>query len=630
MAFRIFWRLLVVLLLVGCSSQASAQRRLPAVKNARPSLTQLVTAPIPERDLYALTDELKLRPPRAIPHVIRTTSPNFPVGHQDPFYVLTEDKNHFFDMHATIRAKTPHLYFYVQNGAQVNQAALEKAAYTFEHSTYPTDRSFFGSEWTPGVDGDPHITCLIGDLKSASAAGYYSAEDEYPQLVNKYSNQREMIYLNSTAVLPGDGTFDRTLAHEFQHMIHWHMHPHDNAWLNEGMSMLAEYLNHYPPNDEARTYLGMPETQLTSWSLDGNVSIAHYGAAYLFLGYLYQRFGRGLIKDMLADRRHTDLALVNAALRKHHVAEPADQIFADWVVANYAPNHTLRGSRGGYALLLPHSVAMTKTAVVPFSYTGAVAPYGAQYIVLDALSKQRPFRLHFRAPSSMPLVGLHTSVPYWWSNRGDMSDTRLSRAVDLRHVQHATLHFSTWYDIEKDYDYGYVEVSRDGGKTWDTLRAADTTAANPNGANYGNAFTSGSKGWRSETLNLTAYVGHVVKLRFEYITDDEYNGQGWAIRHITIPDIGFHDDLTGWSTRGFVPVASNLLPSRWNVQLLAYTAHGLHVSKLPLSAADTGSVLIDPAKEGLTKLVVVAFTAVPKTTVKTSYTVSASSIASDR
>jgi len=49
-----------------------------------------------------------------------------------------------------------------------------------------------------------------------------------------------------------------------------------------------------------------------------------------------------------------------------------------------------------------------------------------------------------------------------------------------------------------------------------------------------------------------------------------------------------------------------------------------------LSAADTGSVLIDPAKEGLTKLVVVAFTAVPKTTVKTSYTVSASSIASDR
>ena len=39
---------------------------------------------------------------------------------------------------------------------------------------------------------------------------------------------------------------------------------------------------------------------------------------------------------------------------------------------------------------------------------------------------------------------------------------------DLTRLQKATLQFSTWYNIEKDYDYAYVEVSTDSGKTWDT------------------------------------------------------------------------------------------------------------------------------------------------------------------
>jgi len=109
--------------------------------------------------------------PRPIPAVLRTTSPNYPVGHSSTFYILGEDTNRYFQAPATIRYKTPHLYMYVQNGLSVDSAALRKAADLFEHSTYPTDRSYFGSEWRPGVDGDPHIVCLIADLRSASAGG---------------------------------------------------------------------------------------------------------------------------------------------------------------------------------------------------------------------------------------------------------------------------------------------------------------------------------------------------------------------------------------------------------------------------------------------------------------------------
>src|SRR2546421_80092 len=83
---------------------------------------------------------------RPIPHVIRTTSPNYPVGHQDRFSVLAEDQNRYFTMKATIVAKTAHLYIYVQNGVKVNQSTTQAAADYFEKSIYPTDRASFGSE----------------------------------------------------------------------------------------------------------------------------------------------------------------------------------------------------------------------------------------------------------------------------------------------------------------------------------------------------------------------------------------------------------------------------------------------------------------------------------------------------
>ena len=63
----------------------------------------------------------------------------------------------------------------------------------------------------------------------------------------------------------------------------------------------------------------------------------------------------------------------------------------------------------------------------------------------------------------------HSGRYVWWSNRGDESDTTLTRTFDLTGLEQATLQAWLWYDIEKDYDYAYVEVSTDGGQTWEVL-----------------------------------------------------------------------------------------------------------------------------------------------------------------
>ncbi|HZS93218.1 MAG TPA: hypothetical protein VFA78_00335 [Chloroflexota bacterium] len=615
----------VLVLIAGCfgfiarsNGSLTLDRSEPRVSaREMQALAQLVSKPIPARNLYTLTSQLRLHPPRTFSHVVRRTSPNYKVGHQDTFWVLGEDKNRFFRLKARILAEEPHIYIYVQNGITVSAAQAQTAADTFEHKIYPTDRKHFGSEWIPGVDGDPHITCLVGHLRSSGLGGYYSAEDEYPTIVNPYSNQREMIYINADSAVPGSGMFDQYVAHEFQHMIHWHTHPHDNAWLNEGMSVLAEYINHYPDPIYATAFGSLPTTQMDAWSGINDPSIlAHYGAAYLFLTYLYDRYGSGLIHDIVGESRYTDFQAIDAALQKHHIAETARQLFQQWVVAN-----TLKPEPGHgiyHYPQLPATVSVAKKLTAPFTDRASIPPWAARYVTIEPGTS--PIHLKFSGATSVPLVSA-SGLNFWWSNREDMTETQLERTVDLRHVHQVTLTFQAWYRIEKDYDYAYVEASIDG-KSWQTLPATTTTFANPFRASYGAGFTGSSGGWRNETVDLSRFAGHLLHLRFQYVTDDEYNEQSLAVRNIAIPAIGYRDNGAGWHAAGFVHVLGNRLPNQWTVQVIEHTAKGVSVKQMPVGANGRGSLTINPA--GLTKIEVAVFTTAPKTTDRSPYTLSAS------
>ncbi len=634
MRFILPQRVLPALVLAGLSVVGAARihavrqdTTTPRVQVASRILARQLVQPIPYRNLYALAQEFTLHGKAIGSHVVRRTSPNYPVGHADSFQVLSEDANHFFTMHATIRAETPHLYLYVQNGLKYSNSVLQQAAHKFENVTYPTDRSYFGSEWRPGIDGDPHITCLVGDLQSTSTgtAGFFSAEDEYPRSVNPYSNEREMFYINSVNTTPGSTDFDTTLAHEFQHMIHWHMHPHEELWLNEGMSMLAQVLNKYSDDGFGQTFISQSNTQLNTWN--EVVPYAHYGAALLFLAYLYDHYGVTIVRDILADKQYTDFPLIDDVLRKMHIQLTAHEVFQRWVLANLVDDPSIAHGVYAYKALnaLAHPISVKTTKSIPVSYTGKVAPYTADYVGIDTSAQKQPVRITVSAPPTMPVVSAPGTAPFWYANRGDMSDPHMDRSFDLTKVRHATLSFTTWYDIEKDYDYAYVEASTNGGKTWTTLNATHTTLSNPFRASYGYAYTGASGGWRDASASLNRYAGHRVQIRFEYVTDDGYTGQGFVVRNIAIPEIGFHDTFTGWHQSGFLPVTGDAVAAEWSLDLVLYTSHGVHIRHVPMSATGNLSTTIDPVKDGIKRIVTVVFVSAPKTTVQSAYTLSASS-----
>jgi hypothetical protein len=221
----------------------------------------------------------------------------------------------------------------------------------------------------------------------------------------------------------------------------------------------------------------------------------------------------------------------------------------------------------------------------------------------------------------------HSGKYFWWSNRGDNSDMTLTRAFDLTGLSQATLKAWLWYDIEQDWDYAYIEVSTDGGQTWDILKGQHTTDSNPNGNSFGHAYTGKSQGavdeapdWVEEEIDLTPYVGQEILLRFEYITDGAVNHVGFCVDDIAVPELGYFYDTESdeqWMAEGFIRT-DNILPQRFLVQLIEL-GPGVRVRRMELDEAQTGRLVVEGLGKRVERAVLVVSALAPVTTELASY-----------
>ncbi|GAC1491912.1 MAG: immune inhibitor A [Candidatus Limnocylindrales bacterium] len=454
--------------------------------------------------------------------------------------------------------------------------ALQTTANVFETRIYPTNRATYGSEWSPGIDADPRINVLVAKIPGR-AAGYYSSADEYPTWVNEYSAQREMIYINALAARFATDNLYAVLAHEFCHMQQFNKRVRSVVWFNEGQAQLCERLNNVGSGFE-QSFLRQPDTQLNDWPDLDDTSALHYGGSFLFLEWLRQHAGGAdLINALMAKGIDTPDDL-DTVLRSRGQAGVEEQ-FADFVAANALIGASPE-DRYAYRSGVRPTIAATATAqdrlASGASFRGTVHQWAARYVELP----KTPVHLRFGGARTARLIPTdpHSGRAFWWSDRADGFDASLTRSVDLRPVTKATLSFWSWYDIEKDFDYGYVAASTDGGRTWTTLRTDRTTTEDPNGNNLGHGLTGTSggpkPGWVEQKADLGAFAGKQILLRFEYVTDGALNLDGWAIDDLSIPEIGWSDDAEAdrdWTASGFIR-STNLVRQRFVVQILRFGA----------------------------------------------------------
>jgi hypothetical protein len=564
----------------------------PQPVSATTTEARLLAAELPQRDIRLLAERLRKTGP--IPAVVHETPPSYEIGDRHTFWVGNVDTMDQFQITAVLRYETPHLYMWVEDGLSYDQDALARSAETFESKTYPTNRAFFGDEWTPGVDNDPrlHVLHSTGQRMGSSVAGYYSSADEYSQLANPYSNEREMFYISLSGMRPGTSFYNGVLAHEFQHMIHWANDRNEETWLNEGCSELAAYLNGYDPGGFDWLFVADPDVQLTTWPEIGSAG-PHYGGSYLFVAYFMGRFGEEVMQRVVAHPAN-GVAGFDAVLADQGLT--FDDVFADWLVANYVDNLSVIGGEARERYAYPDHVVGPVTLdathdTYPAQRASTVHQYAADYV---ELAGRGDLAIFFQGDTQARLVPAeaHSGRYAWWSNRGDDSDMMLTQRFDLRALNSATLQVWMWYDIEEDWDYAYVEISTDGGQTWDVLTGPSSTSSNPNGNSFGPAYTGRSNGWIEESFDLGAYAGREVLLRFEYVTDDAVNRPGWLIDDIRIPELGYEDDMESgageWQADGFV-YSDNRVAQRYRVQVIA-TGRTLQVLPVSLDETQRGQI----------------------------------------
>jgi immune inhibitor A len=509
---------------------------------------------------------------------------------------------------AVLLAVTEHAYFWVESTLDYDQQLMQEAAYRFESEYFPPLAKLYGTDWQVGVDDDPRFSALhLDGYAEGTELGFFNSGDQYPRSVNSGSNEQEIVYLNMENLKVGEPLYYGTLVHELQHLIQWQSDPNEPIWLSEGLAQFTELYVGLDTVDTSIDYLNEPETRLNTWPSDAgdDEMFAHYGAAYLFVVYFWERFGDQAIQALM-QQPADGLAGFNAVLKTQDPLLSLDQFVLDWATANYLDDPAYGPDYSYEHLTLADPDASDVTGVTPYETLDDLEQFGVSYIDLDLTGQ------HTVAFAGDSLATLIPAAPYsgeamWYVPALDELDAQLTAPFDLTNLDQANLTFWTWYDLEDDYDFAYVSASDDGGATWDVLMPTHAQAGE-----YGPALTGRSVkvdktngGWIQETVSLSAYTGSPVLIRFEVLSDSAIAKTGFAIDDIAVPELAYLDDveLEGgvWQAHGFVRTGYQV-PQIWRLNLIL-PGPAPRVEALDLDSGSRGQWTIDFGDQGGTLVV---------------------------
>ena len=241
------------------------------------------------------------------------TSAGASVGETRQFWILSG--SYMKETETVCRKITGNSVFYVEKEASaVTDEHLDYLAGELEEKL-PLMREKFGYE--NDIDGNGKLIYVIANM-GEDIFGYFYAIDKYAD--ENGSNNGDILYINALYF----SEFEKykidlaaTLVHEFQHMAFFDTlvrlgRTHSAVvWINEGLSMLAEFFCGYAEPHES--YItGTLSNQGVSLIEDDGDSV-DYGLSLLFMRYLQERFGESFIKKIYSSSQ-TGTASVEEAV----------------------------------------------------------------------------------------------------------------------------------------------------------------------------------------------------------------------------------------------------------------------------------------------------------------------------
>ena len=277
----------------------------------------------------------------------------------------------------------------------VNQSMVDMVTDRFLRSGTGNDiydwvTAIFGSPWGPhsfsnliAPDAANQIHILLFDIDNdgfgeTGTAGYYFTGNNFLKESLEGSgipsNERLMFYMDAPLLAKQEGPsweatdwgpseVVATLAHEFQHMIHFYQKSVayevlSEAWLNEMASEVAEDLvadkimlgdgprgvAYHDPTAGSRgitsgrlpRYNLYNDIQVTTW--DGNLE--NYSISYALGAYLARTYGGAALFQSIVQNPGTGTDAIEGALRDRGHNVSFGDVLADWAVANLLSDNT--------------------------------------------------------------------------------------------------------------------------------------------------------------------------------------------------------------------------------------------------------------------------------------------------
>ncbi len=523
----------------------------------------------------------------------------YTVGQQRSFYVPGEDEEAVL-IDANLAAKSKHLYFWIEDGVRFNEKRVEFLVEVFENEIYPMNLAMFGSEWSPGIDGDVRINILYAKTKAVDFHGYFQRINEYSKKVFYDSNAVEMFVINANRASLNEDAVLGLMAHEHLHLIHWFADQNEELWFDEGFAELSNYLSGYAYGLMDDYYLNVPDLQLNAWSRD--FEYEHYGAGFLFVNYLYTRLGEQAIFDLIQSDENSLQSIVGW-LQDQPIFDEVrgrdllmEDVVLDWMVTNLVLDEDMMDGRFEYKNYADASQVEVEVPLVPMAgddYFYVVHQFGADYLKVDATAG---FDMHFDGDDLIRLVDSPVTQGDFalWSSTVPYSVSRIVHEFDLSEVTgKVRLTFDTWFELIEGEDLVLLMISTDGGENWTTTEALFAEREIDDEFYY---WTGRSEGWRNESVDLSDFVGEKVLVRFESLIVEGEGKRGIWFDNLKVKAIdyamGFEEEDASWQVEGFVRV-NDLLPQGFAVAAVIDDGEEKMVEYLTLDAGNQFDFSID-------------------------------------
>lgn len=457
----------------------------------------------------------------------------------------------------------------------VSDAQVDHLVSEFDTEIHPTESELFGTPTprdgndSPVANGtefpdDYYHTSENAENKTALLVTNIRDENyddpEYPVYTAGYYSPTVQTYTNRNVITVDSADWNAlnesnqrvgiegTFAHEYQHLIHGDYDSDETSWVNEGMSDFAEYAVGYGvPEGHVSAYEQLPSNSLTNWGDQGDINIlADYGEAYLFQMYLNDRYGSEFISDLFEEEKN-GIAGVEQTLDEHGANTDFYHLYQDFSTATVLDD-VGHPPKDEYDI---DGVDLNVNTSRDIETAGA---WGTAYQTYDTENKGPITDVYVSGTDYIGTQWNTTDDPV--DGEGEVLHSGSGNLLDRSAITRAnvseddpTLSFETYYDIEENWDYGFVQVSTDGGETWKSLSNENTVSTTTDGAHPTvkenvPGFTGQSEGWTNQTFDLSEYAGEEVLVSFRYATDWATTNPGWYVRNVSVGDQHHSGDTT--------------------------------------------------------------------------------------